>query len=372
VTAVIGVRPPGVDPWKTIDFGRSAMAVIDPVAGARAEMFAAFVERLNAAGIPYCLLSGYGSYPYVGDSDVDFMVRLRDGTRIAPLLREVAGRCCGLLVQAIQHETGACYFVLAKHIGDRTAYLHLDCATDYRREGRLWLAAEDVLKNRRRSGAFFVAAAADEFQYYIIKKTLKQQISAAQLQGIRTLYLTDPEECCGRLRRFWSKATAGALVSAILTCDVTWGRLHLATLLAELQRSAPLENWRQRGAQQVRELRRLVERVINPTGLTIGVCGGNAARRSRFAESVVENLRPAFRRARVVKENDMAGVRSDVSLWLATVRSALVIRTSSLGRTNETSFDLSDGTFISVASATRIVLEWMAERQRRRMPELRS
>ena len=108
-------------------------------------MLNAFLEHMNAARIPYCLLCGYQDYPEVIASDVDFMVRPQDAERIAPLLLEVARRCGALLVQAIRHETGAWYFVLAKQEGGAVAYLHPDCTTDYRREGRLWLEAEPVL-----------------------------------------------------------------------------------------------------------------------------------------------------------------------------------------------------------------------------------
>ena len=74
---------------------------------------------MNAAQIPYCLLNGFQDYPEVIASDVDFMVHPSDAERIAPLLLEVAGRCGALLVQAIRHETGAWYFVLAKQVGWR-------------------------------------------------------------------------------------------------------------------------------------------------------------------------------------------------------------------------------------------------------------
>ena len=64
------------------------------------------------------------NYPDAGDSDVDFMVRPQDAGTIAGLLREVARRTDALLVQAIQHETTAWYFVLAKQVGGAVAYLH--------------------------------------------------------------------------------------------------------------------------------------------------------------------------------------------------------------------------------------------------------
>ena len=207
---------------------------------ARTELLATFLDQMNAARVPYCLLNGFQAYPEVIASDVDFMVHPSDAERVAPLLQEVARRCGALLVQAIRHETGAWYFVLAKQLGVAVAYLHPDCTTDYRRDGRMWLRAEEVLAKRQRYKTFFVPAIADEFLYYLIKKILKQHISSEQWQRIAALYLSCPEECSERLRRFWSEETATALVAALGRQEIGWMRVHLPALLSELRASVPV------------------------------------------------------------------------------------------------------------------------------------
>ena len=53
------------------------------------------------------------------------------------------------LVQAIQHETTATYFILARADGGQLAYLDVDCYTDYRKDNRTWLLADEVIANRR-------------------------------------------------------------------------------------------------------------------------------------------------------------------------------------------------------------------------------
>ena len=166
-----------------VEAGRQAAGSGEPspmnaragIAHVRSELLTAFIEKMNAAQIPYCLLNGFQSYPEVITSDVDFMVHPRNAERIAPLLQEVAARCNALLVQAIRHETGAWYFVLAKQTASGVVYLHPDCSADYRRDGRLWLEADQVLQKRRPYKTFFVPAMTDEFLYYLIKKVLKQQ-----------------------------------------------------------------------------------------------------------------------------------------------------------------------------------------------------
>jgi len=290
-------------------------------------LLAAFFEQMNAAQIPYCLLNGFQGYPDVVASDVDFMVHPSNAERIAPLLLEVAARCGALLVQAIRHEIGAWYFVLAKQEGCAVTYLHPDCSTDYRRDGRLWLEADQVLQKRRPYKTFFVPAIADEFLYYLTKKVLKQRITGAQWQRIAALYLSRAEECSERIRRFWSEETAKALVLALERQDIGWMGSYLPALLSELRASVPAESWWQRVKQRAREWRRRLERAVNPTGLSIAVCGGTEQQREQLAVALEQNLRPAFRRTMICAEDTGSEVVLGAArLWLAKVRSTLVIR----------------------------------------------
>ena len=372
------------DRWPTAD-GRIVSRI-------RTELLAAFLKQMNAAQIPYCVLSGFQGYPDVIGSDVDFMVHPGDVERIAPMLATVARRCGAQLVQAIRHETGAWYFVLAKQEGSSVGYLHPDCSTDYRRNGRLWLAADEVLENRQRYKTFFVPSVADEFAYYLIKKILKQCITGEQLQRLGALYLSCPEDCQVRARRFWPERTVTAMEGALARQDLGWMRSNLPVLLPEMRASVAMEGWSAQMKQQLREWRRLLERVVNPTGLRVAVCGGTKQRRAELAMDLEQNLRPGFRRTRIVAEEESCvGLFRAVPEWLAKVRSTLVIRKkegTEAGRLtqDEICFVLArpaavcewtgervvslDGTRSvqqNVEYATRVTLEWMAARLRRRM-----
>ncbi len=364
------------------------------VAHVRSELLAAFLEQLSVSQIPYCLLNGFQGYPDVIPSDVDFMVLPKDAGRIAPLLQDVARRCGGSLVQAMRHETGACYFVVAKQAGGAVAYVHPDCTTDYRREGRLWLEAEAVVGKRQVFRSFLVPAIADEFLYYLIKKVLKQRISNAQRQRITSLYLGCPEECDERIRRLWSEETARELVAAIVRRETVWIQSHLPALLSELRQSQPVEGWWKRVQQQAREWRLRLERAASPTGLSVAVCGGTEQQREELAAALEKNLRPAFRRTTICGEDaTRVRLRSAAKSWLAKVRSTLVIRKRAAAEAewlmpDEISFLLAEETGErsnsgsckrcvvldsgwsrerKLEQATRCTLEYMAARLLRRM-----
>ena len=335
----------------------------DSVSRARAELFAAFIEEMNSAGVSYCLLSGYEDYPEAGDSDVDFMVSQEDAARVAAVLRATARETRALLVQAMQHETTARYFVLAKQIGSRVAYLHPDCSTDYRRDGRLWLRSKDVLARRRRLGNIFVPAGADEFLYYLIKKVLKQEIDESQLQRVRRLYIACPEECCARMRRLWTAKQVSAMTSAILSVDVWRMRWNLPSLRVALLTSRNSEGVWARTVQQFQESRRRATRVMRPTGLSVTISGASARHRDDLARGLETNLRPALRRTQLVDENEFSFASS---VWPARVRSTLVIRKRAwsagmLFTRNQIHFDLSE-CVPNLEAATRASLQWLSDR----------
>ena len=261
----------------------------------REDLFAAVVEQLNTAEIPYCVLSGHEKQPGSRSSDVDFMVHPRDLGRLAPLLAQAARRAGGRLIQAMPHETTACYFVIAKDDGSEIGYLDPDCATDYRGHGRLWLSAEAILARRRRCEDFYVPAAPDEFAYYLIKKVLKRSLDAFQLRRLRRLYQLAPLTCCAEALRFWSLATVRRLERALVASDLAWFESHMLSLLAELNASDPVESLGKRVVQKIESAARVVGRILRPTGMSVLVCGGANEQRSAIATGLVQQLAPAFR-----------------------------------------------------------------------------
>lgn len=334
----------------------------DDVALERGRMFKAFVQEMNRSRIPYCLLSGYERFPDPGESDVDFMVPAEDLDRIAPLLQRVARRTGALLVQALQHETEACYYVLARRVGDGVAYLRPDCTADYRRDGRLWLRASDVMARCRRNREFCVPSEEDEFVYYLIKKVLKQSADREQMRRLRHLYVSRPERCCERLQAFLRPEIRGALVSALLRLDEEQMCRLLPRLLRELMASKPVERRLDRWIQSGREVLRRAGRVIRPTGIGLGVSGANATERRELIGTLERNLKPVFRRTTIVAEEERC---FPVRQWMARVRSTLVLMSAPAVHKrfgNTVWWDLSDSINDAGRWATDFALQTMAAR----------
>jgi Phosphotransferase enzyme family len=261
----------------------------------RSNLLSALITQFNRAQVPYCILSGFEEYPDRIPSDVDLMVHPADMPRVSALLVQAAERCGAQVLQAIQHETSACYFVLAQDAGRQVGFLNPDCCTDYRRRGRLWLRAAPILAARGTFKSFYVPSAPDEFIYYLIKKVLKQSTDAGQMRRLHDLHARAPHDCSNRLLRFWSAPTAAALEQSLVEQDLAWFASNSGHLLTELEASRPVECTLDRFFSAMRRAVALLKRALHPTGMCVIVSGGNEARVWNVANSLQATLEPCFR-----------------------------------------------------------------------------
>jgi len=361
----------------------------------RRNLFGAVIAQLNSAEVSYCVLSGHDNNAAESSSDVDFMIHPRDRDRIASLLAQAARSVGARLIQAMEHETTGCYFILAKKDGSEIGYLDPDCATDYRRQGRLWLSADKVLARSRRCRDINVPAIPDEFTYYLIKKVLKQSIAGFQLRRLRHLYQRSPVTCRAEVSKFWSPASVQGMERALVEDDLSWFQSRLPDLLAELKASSPLEGWGERIMQRFRDAARVVRRVLQPTGMSVLVCGGEKTRRLAIVEGLLRQLAPAFRRTANLQFNSLGAVglaqnfRLASQVLIARVRSTFLVAEIGDDRliiralptftahllfrpdlifvpADEDAQALASDVDVDVQQMTRTVLRWLAERQEKR------
>ena len=211
----------------------------------------------------------------------------------------MAERSGAHIVQCIHHETTAAYFVLARLRDGAVTYLQPDSSTDYRRAGRLWMRAGAVLSARRRHWyGFWVPSAADAFAYYLIKKIEKGALNSEQGTELSRRYAEDPDGCDQALRHLFFASSARALSAAAR--GNTWSAimLSLPVLLMELHQRVQAERPRERLRQARADLRRVLSRLTQPTGLCIAFLGADGSGKSTLIERVGAELRESFRQVR--------------------------------------------------------------------------
>lgn len=260
----------------------------------RSGLFMSFFTGLDSAGIDYVIVGRTDGFPEQISSDVDFVVRPADLGRVCDMLWN--WRAGAQLSQVLQHEIGAFYFVLTARFGDSFVHFHPDVSADYRRRARNWLSADFLLTNRVRDPAgFWVPGAPAAFAYYLVKRIDKLALGETQAQYLESVLRRDSKGCEAVGRRLLGDAAWEALRPHLTACSSV-----PAATLAELQHALITRAPRDSMAEQIRgkwlEGRRLLRRVMRPTGLVIAVLGPDGAGKSTVIDGLRSELAQVYRR----------------------------------------------------------------------------
>jgi thymidylate kinase len=249
---------------------------------------------LENAGVRYCVLHGGRDAGGDPDSDLDIAVHPQDMARFESTLDR--GRRC---IQLLQHESSAYYFVLAPAKDGFDGLIRLDAATDFRRNGRVFLSAEQLLEGRRRTGPIWISSAATELQYLLVKRALKGRLADRSRERIAALVHELGPEAVRTAGRILGARVASRILSRIV--DATWEALP--DQVASLRRTL-LTRWSllhpDAGLRYlVPELRRILRRFRSPTGICVAAIGPDGAGKSVLVRDLGDAARGAFRRSDV-------------------------------------------------------------------------
>lgn len=253
----------------------------------------ALLEALDRECSGYCLLAGYEELPVTVRSDIDFMVSQRDFERLPRILSSFAREIGFRLVQGLQHETTACYYILAQSGPGRVLFLHPDACSDYRKHNKTWLRPEAVLARRRRHpNGFWIPAAVDGFLYYLIKRFDKLSLEERHAQRLSRLFSEDVQGSTEALARRLTIGSAQLVVEAARSGDWQPVVEAIQKLDEELLTRASVDSLR----TKLGELSRKIRRWALPTGLCVAVLGPDGSGKSSVIEQYLSALAPAFRR----------------------------------------------------------------------------
>jgi thymidylate kinase len=251
-------------------------------------------ETLDRAGIPYCVLHGYESYPQRIKSDVDCMIsaEVRPGQLIA-LLHENSTRIGAEVVRSRGY-----YLLLAgKNVDGSPCFLDLDLSIDYELDDRPFYAGSEVLGSRRRHQQFWIPAVNLEFGCYLVRKIAKGCLDNGQAGRLSSLYRQDAAGCRQQVARFWGARSTALILSAASSGNWEPVRRRLGKLRAELRTRATLRSpWRMVG-NRLRHLAGRMSRVWRPDGgLSVVFLGPDGAGKSSVVQAMGQSLAAAFPR----------------------------------------------------------------------------
>jgi len=189
--------------------------------------------------------------------------------------------------------------VLALQEGENLWFLPVDAATDYRRDGRVWFTAEELLKERRRWKGFWVAAPEVEFKYLLVKKILKGSVPEPSAKRLGEL----AEELGNQARELAVELLGQPLGERTIGWikEGKWEAFqsHIPALQKALKRQKLRKDPLNALRYWLPEIPRIWRRLRYPTGFFVAVLGPDGSGKSTLIAHLERELQRAFRRTAV-------------------------------------------------------------------------
>lgn len=280
-----------------------------------------FLHALDCSTWKWCILHSYENGLNL-DSDIDIAIS-RDGFRQLDSFLLTTCREDTRVVQRIDHEHTARYYVIYGRSADSSGYLKLDFCTDYRRNGRTFLRIEDLLRDLQKHDNLSAPRPAIQAVYMLVKKILKGDLPQDKLHRIRSLYRVDSGQFTTILRRLWDPAASTQILRSMADTSSTItaneiGRLRhsLLTNTARTNPFNPLTYW-------IREAQRLARRLLTPSGYVVVLLGPDGTGKSTLAKNLSIKLVSAFRRSSILHWRP--GLFPNLGRFLGTAQSGTTV-----------------------------------------------
>ncbi|MEM1268975.1 MAG: thymidylate kinase-like protein [Bacteroidota bacterium] len=269
-----------------------------PAVRIRAALLTRLFAAMEQSQFDYVVMGDADRVPASVTSDVDLVV----GPAVLPIFSAWLLKFCDQhrvrLIQAIQHEPTAFFYVLAVY--DKSGMPHLlqlDVCSDYYRNGRRYLGAMQLIAGRERAKdqhgqpkPFWVPAPVPQFFYGVIKQIDKGTLTPEKGRRLTQAWRQAPDVCRKQIERFWPKPEHRHLIIGAAE-ENAWDliRVHVPELRDGLH-SAIQPSLGERWA----EVKRRISRVLNPTGLWIALYGPDGSGKSSVMRGLIDGVEPAF------------------------------------------------------------------------------
>ncbi len=250
------------------------------------------LDVLKEYGTPYALLGDpVAVLESERDNDYDLVVPRDRLSEDKKWLQSYCSRTGIKMVQCLQHEVTGFYYVLGDLNSYPPQYIKIDFCSDYVRNGRLLMSADELLDSTEENeDGVRIPAPARAFIYYLLKKIDKRQ-PISGFDYMRRVYRADPAGAQVELSRFFPKAESELITRAFEQDTKQILHTNQSALRRCLPRTIQSPIFFMRN-----EWPRVIRRIRYRTGVMIAVLGSDGSGKSTVIKDLQQRVRPLFRR----------------------------------------------------------------------------
>ena len=253
------------------------------------KMLRSFVEYAKYNKVKYAILGNIKSYPEEIISDIDIVISKNDFDRINILVDSFCKEYDFQLCNILQHEVTGKYFVITKidSKNQLITTLALDFCSDYMRQGRIILTADELLENTiqidQNHLKFNVCDAPKAFTYYFIKKIEKKSINDSQFGYLQNIWKTDKNNCLVHLSKIFNKNNLKIIEQIFDSGNLE----HLHNKLLQSLSVQTMQRYRIKARVYFFNLFRIIKRITKPTGFTVAFYGCDGSGKSTLINQLI-------------------------------------------------------------------------------------
>jgi thymidylate kinase len=252
-----------------------------------------YFSLLNQTDISYAITGRTENYPEHIHSDIDIIIPHAQYPLFWKFMRDIEQHRLHW-IQTISHESTAFYNIVTFSENNTHHILKPDVCSDYYRNGKLFLHADYLLKNRVfNQKGFFLLYPEKEFIYYFLKKVDKQSVSEDQFSHLYNQWKQNKNGCNDALNVFFSEKSQLAIANAMEVNDISLLNAILVSLQKELHSHLKFNI-----KDYCTRLKNRFHRIMQPTGFMVAFMGPDGCGKTTIIDGVKNDLTEIFRQNR--------------------------------------------------------------------------
>ena len=260
-------------------------------------------ESLNNSKIEYCVVGKtFSKFDVDTNSDIDIITTENDLKKFINVIINLTQDQDIFLLNFISYGFKSFYIIISDRRNKENLLHKIDVCSEYRINKRSFalLSSEILLNNKIKkevdSSFVYFAEYANNFLYYILKKSSKKSLSESDFEFFKYIYFLDPEKVIKKLSFCISNENI-----ILITRYLIKNNFELFLNLISENKLFNLKISNKKKFIFIKdEIKRFAFRIKNPTGKIIAILGPDGSGKSTIIKELSKSLKDLGRKQRIL------------------------------------------------------------------------